>query len=399
MSKITVQELDRRIGDLRAVVDRSSASLVELDSDMTLRLLQTSTSLRGATATAWADASQRHTGLWRRQFALDALLARITDERGARKTPSQAALLRLDTYLDASCVEVPRGDGQGLPRLTEGPSATVPSTIDDALTQMSSDYDIVAQLVSSVAEAWGQRTEELRELAAAVTALDVHLREAGLRRPNELRTIGDAIAELEAVARDDPLALDATAIDELQVRAQRIASLVHDEVRENQQRHADRLAARECIEAALELVKDCRDQLRRSSEKVVVRDDTWRALDTFAEELGRLRSEAEKPAHADGSGIATARGLRDRADLVSEDVRRFARSEGAGLRRRDELRGLLGAYLAKAQAIGLGEDGEVDRAYAAARDALYAAPCDLDAAERLVADFQQAMRRRGEGSS
>ena len=55
----------------RAVLDRTTASLVELDADVTRQLLESSTSLRGATAAAWADASRRHADLWRGQFALE----------------------------------------------------------------------------------------------------------------------------------------------------------------------------------------------------------------------------------------------------------------------------------------------------------------------------------------
>ena len=64
------------------------------------------------------------------------------------------------------------------------------------------------------------------------------------------------------------------------------------------------------------------------------------------------------------------------------DVTRLATAAQAGIEKRDELRGVLTAYQAKAQAIGLAESLELGELYAAARDVLYSAPCDLELAEQ-----------------
>jgi hypothetical protein len=65
---------------------------------------------------------------------------------------------------------------------------------------------------------------------------------------------------------------------------------------------------------------------------------------------------------------------------------------GAPLRARDDLRGLLGAYATRAARSGLAEDPVVTDAYRAAHDMLWSAPCDLDVAERLVEQYQHAVR-------
>jgi len=59
--------------------------------------------------------------------------------------------------------------------------------------------------------------------------------------------------------------------------------------------------------------------------------------------------------------------------------------------RRDELRGLLGAYKAKAARLGAAEDFGLAQRYDQARDLLWTAPCDLAAAEAAVAGYQQAV--------
>ncbi|HEY5019014.1 MAG TPA: hypothetical protein VII59_19780, partial [Streptosporangiaceae bacterium] len=70
------------------------------------------------------------------------------------------------------------------------------------------------------------------------------------------------------------------------------------------------------------------------------------------------------------------------------DAERLA---AALLGRRDELRGLLGAYQAKAARLGAAEDTELTERYQQARDLLWTAPCDLAAAAAAVTRYQQAI--------
>src|SRR5262249_54872868 len=61
------------------------------------------------------------------------------------------------------------------------------------------------------------------------------------------------------------------------------------------------------------------------------------------------------------------------------------------LGRRDELRGLLDAYRAKAARLGAAEDTELAARYRQASDLLWTAPCDLAAATAAVTHYQQAI--------
>ena len=82
---------------------------------------------------------------------------------------------------------------------------------------------------------------------------------------------------------------------------------------------------------------------------------------------------------------ATAGDVADRiVDLGSVEM--------SGVADRDELRGRLVALRAKAQAMGRGEDPELDRIHDEARDVLYSAPCDLQRAQDLVTSFQRMLR-------
>jgi hypothetical protein len=79
-----------------------------------------------------------------------------------------------------------------------------------------------------------------------------------------------------------------------------------------------------------------------------------------------------------------AQQARDRARQLRENA------EGL-LARRDELRGRLNAYRAKAAARGQAEHPDLTTRYAQARDLLYTAPCDLRASTRSVHAYQQTL--------
>lgn len=76
---------------------------------------------------------------------------------------------------------------------------------------------------------------------------------------------------------------------------------------------------------------------------------------------------------------------------VDAALREATTRYGAGLARRGELRGLLGAYRDRAQRSGLGEDDALAEEYQAAHDVLYHAPCDVARAELLVGRYQHSV--------
>ena len=65
------------------------------------------------------------------------------------------------------------------------------------------------------------------------------------------------------------------------------------------------------------------------------------------------------------------------------------------MNRREELRGLLGAYQAKAARLGAAEDPGLTERYDRARGLLWTAPCDLAAAADAVAGYQRAVLALG----
>jgi hypothetical protein len=95
----------------------------------------------------------------------------------------------------------------------------------------------------------------------------------------------------------------------------------------------------------------------------------------------RLAAELERcEADLAASGAKTA------------DLRQAAE---AALGKRDELRGLLRAYKAKAARLGAAEDDDLAGRHEQAYQLLWTAPCDLPAAEAAVADYQRAILAKG----
>jgi hypothetical protein len=80
---------------------------------------------------------------------------------------------------------------------------------------------------------------------------------------------------------------------------------------------------------------------------------------------------------------------------ATADFRSTERTVVALLSQRDELRGLLGAYQAKAARLGAAEDPGLTERYDRARGLLWNAPCDLSAAADAVTGYQQAVLALG----
>jgi hypothetical protein len=76
---------------------------------------------------------------------------------------------------------------------------------------------------------------------------------------------------------------------------------------------------------------------------------------------------------------------------VDAALKEAADRYGAGLARRADLRGLLGAYRNRAERSGLAENEALAAEYEAASAVLYTAPCDIAVAEKLVGSYQQAV--------
>jgi hypothetical protein len=80
-----------------------------------------------------------------------------------------------------------------------------------------------------------------------------------------------------------------------------------------------------------------------------------------------------------------------RARSLLQQAQSIARENSAPIQSRNELRGLLDAYQAKAARFGLIEDSRLSGTFEQARDTLYSAPTNLAAARDLVDRYRQTL--------
>ena len=234
---------------------------------MTRQLLESSTSLRGATAESWADASRRHAdavaGPVRPRERADPDRRRPRDEEvapaGDPRPPRRASRGRLRRAAAT--------DRWRLAPPHRRPCADLSSlTIADALrrrcrrTTRSSPRSVAA-----VADVWGEPSERLqrgggrngeaRGAAGSVRRSASRTSSGRWRGPSR---------ETEEVARNDPLAFDVAAVPGLQARVARLRGL-DGRLAPGRARNGlqDLDAAEAGVSAGLAAVDSCRTELER----------------------------------------------------------------------------------------------------------------------------------------
>ncbi len=400
---VTLAVVDDRIAALAATLKRTRENLADLDDDVTRRTLDASPSLVGATAVARTDARARFSDLWRGQLALDDLLQELVRVRGPRASVPRPTLGRLVNMLDGpSVTTAPPGDDNGVRALTDGLQPSVDRTIEDVLSRMSADYEVVAAVVSDVTAVWLETLPQLASLTSTVTALEALVASTGIRTPNELTAARRAIAAAEEQGGNDPLALGDDTVASISELIDRARAVLRDV-------EAGRLAVADDLAAATTVVAACEEALRRGQEevrqlalKIAVPESVERSFQQAEEDVARLHREIAAGREVQHRAVPTppqAAELRGRATALLDHIRGIGAEGDAGLEARNELRGRLDAYRAKARAHGLSEDIELHQLDEAATVVLYSAPCDLRQAEALVAAYQHAVRSAaGEGA-
>lgn len=372
--------------------DAIQANLLELDQGFTRRLLD-GAALTGQTRERWDKASATLAGLWETYMAYSAVVDRVAELGTGGRRVSKKDLPELTVLLTGTSVRLTRV-AVPLARRDLADSGQQELTLDASVAAMRHAFKEVAEVVSAVESVWNETGgrldaagEELAKMRPAVAGLGDEIAAA----------FGDAessLNSLRAAANADPLALwhgggvDTSAADRFKEQVGKLAARVADldRLRGQAQRRIDALrtdaaaakAARQVVVAAW----------RRAAERITV--------------LPSLPPDMAEPPLASLSALAAAgrwstlAAELDRCEselAASTDQTQDAeRSVASALGRRDELRGLLGAYKAKAARLGVAEDADLAVRYDQAYGLLWTAPCDVATAETAVAGYQQAIR-------
>jgi len=388
-----------------AVAERDAiqANLLELDGSFGKRLLEGAT-LSGGTKRRWDVTAASLAQLWEIYSAYSAVVDRAADTlNGHLGTRELATITNL---LTGPSIQLAAGPAP-LAGRDLADSGREDLTVVAAVTRMRRAFGPITEVVSATEQVVNEMTDKLDTIAAElgrVTPLATSLADEALT--GNLAAAQSKLSRLRTTLGSDPLSLwlggpdpagtvDTSGADRLQERVTAAVTRVDELVRlrdDARQRVTEVTAATATARAAYE---DAAAAWQRAAAKISaaalpaqpagLADLTVRLadLDTLlaAGRWTRLASELDEVERE----LATATG----------NFRATERTVVDALSRRDELRGLLGAYQAKAARLGAVEDPGLTERYNHARGLLWTAPCDLAAAADAVTGYQQAVLALG----
>ena len=402
-ARVTVDQLDRELDTAHAALAKVGGGLFELDAARE-RVAATEAGLVGASATRWVESGDQLAALWTWYQAVSEVLSSLAAEREA----SRLRPVDLDDMwgrLTGPSVQIPPDALDTGRRCLPDASAIGPEApIALILQVVSAGYERAAETVTELEAVRDVVIPRLDQLDEQLHAVKVRAGSEGVRIPNEAPRIGDAIDALRRQLDVDPLSADVSTIPSLAAEVAGLNATV-DKMAAAVGAAAEGLdeLARQ-LDQAGEIVSALPARLAEVAEKVAgpppdagpaaERDEPVEIAD-LADELAALRSEldhATRVAATDrAAGERELRALTPKVSALTATATALSRTVEAPLAHRQELRGRLDAYRAKAHSIGRAEDFALDQLYRAAQDALYTAPCDLGVAEQRVTAYQSAV--------
>jgi hypothetical protein len=394
---VTRQEAQDRLATATAERDTIQGNLLDLDTSFGKRMLS-GAQLTGVTKQRWDAASAALASLWDTYTAYSAVIDRATELLATVRDRDMAQVT--DLLLGRS-VRLARGPAP-LASRDLADTGLEDLTIATAVARMRKDFPVVTEVVTAAEAVWGEVGALLDQAGAELTRATALT--AGIGDDALSAALATASAQLSAqrtTLNSDPLALwhgggaDTSAAGRAREQVAKVVAQAEAlaRLRAGARERIDALAATAAIVSA-------------------ARDEAVTAWRRAAEKVAAGFLPAEPPPAADfgraGLDALAASGewrlLSDEVDRVERELaaaltryRAAAAAAEGVLGRRDELRGLLQAYKAKAARLGGAEDLVLTQRYDQARDLLWTAPCDLGTAAEAVAAYQQAILAIGRG--
>ena len=384
--------------------DAIQANLLELDGSFGKRLLE-GAPLTGQTKRRWDVTAATLATLWQVYEAYSAVIDQAAEAVRGHLGPRELAWIT--TLLTGSSIQLSAGPAP-LAGRDLADSGRENLTALEAVTRMRRSFSQITEVVSAAEQVWNEMTSRLDAVGSElgrVMPLAASLADEALN--GNLSAAQGKLARLRETLSTDPLSLwlggsdpntgpvDTSGADRLTERIAATVTRIDELARlrdDAQQRIAEVTKAATAARAAYE---DATAAWQRAAAKIAAgalpaqpagfTDPSTRIADLdallAAGRLTRLSSELDQ-LDRDLAGLTT--GLRDTERAVA-----------GVLSQRAELRGLLGAYQAKAARLGAAEDPGLTERYDRARGLLWTAPCDLADAADAVTSYQQAVLALG----
>jgi hypothetical protein len=385
------QAAEQRAASVLAERNAIQANLLELDGSYTRRLLDGGP-LTGQTRERWDKGSATLASLWETYMAYSAVVDRVAELSAGGRRVSKKELPELTELLTGTSVRLTRAPAP-LASRDLADTGRQALTLEASVAAMRRAFAEVAEVTSAVEAVW-------TEVGARLYAAEQELARAqplvpglGDETAAAFRDTEASLGAQRAAVNADPLGhwhdgqADTSAADELRKQVAdltaRIAEL--DRLRAQAQRQIDEL--RTATAAARAAREDAIAAWRHAAERITdipplppeITEPPITSLAKLAAAARWTRLQEELDKCHRNLAAATA---------ATEDSQR---SVATILGRRDELRGLLGAYKAKAARLGAVEDGDLTARYNQAYELLWTAPCDLAVAAAAVTGYQQAI--------
>ena len=239
--------------------------------------------------------------------------------------------------------------------------------ITDVMERVTAAYPEVKEFLDAVDETNSTIAKQLAPLLKQIDA-------AGAEVPN-------GVTDLLAVSACDPLSLTA---DEIESRMTAIA-----EIAALQANWPDAVAA---TGLSLDALRDAGQRAAQTRERATRKVLTG-PLPVCTDAEPKLRAELDSMAAPDPSAL---RELQRRIESALQRVRQDEKLAQGLLDRRNELKGRLKVYEAKAARLGLSDDPDLLSSRRIASGLLSRQPCDLRAVTQAIVDYQQVVAAKRE---
>jgi hypothetical protein len=391
---VTAETAVEQAAAVLAARDAIQANLLELDGSFARRVLD-GAPLTGQTRQRWDEASATLASLWETYMAYSAVVDRVAELGGVGtvgRRPSKKDLPELTELLTGTSVRLARVP-MPLARRDLADAGMRELTLGASVEAMRKAFTQVAEVTSAVEAVWAQVGSRLDAVGEELSRVRPQVAGLGDEIKAAFDDAGSSLDSLRAGMNADPLALwhggtaDTSAADRLRDQVARLIAKIADldRLRARAQSRIDGLAT--AAAAAQAARQDAMAAWQRAAERVTP--------------MPALPPDIPEPPLPSLAALAAAGRWTRLEDELSRCERELAASKAqihesersvvAVLGRRDELRGLLGAYKAKAARLGVAEDPDLAERYDQARVLLWTAPCDLAVVEAAVTGYQQAI--------
>jgi len=359
--------------------DTIQANLLDLDGSFGKQLLA-GTQLTGLSGQRWDSAAASLAAVWDIFNLYSAVIDRSVALAGGRL--GQRELADISQLLTGPSVSITRVGTA--PRDIADPGYEN-VTLATARARMRDAFTAITDVTSAAEQHWNEQAGRLDAAASALAGVNLT---GDAATAADVATVRTELDRLRAALNADPLAADFAAADRLGEQCQALAA-----------RAAALAALRSGAAGQIAAVRALADSSRAAQASAVAAWQRAAAKIAAVPPVPPAPDPAPRLAALD-TLLAAGRwdGLRSELDLLQRDLtaaatqfRESERTLVSLLDQRDELRGLLDAYKAKAARLGAAEDGTLSALHDSARALLWTAPCDLTAAAAAVTSYQQAV--------